>query len=374
MSRITVNPVLSRELRQRVRSRRASVVLTVYLSLLVGAVGLLVWGFEQAARNGGGMTQGLGQTLFGTLLFAILGLVCFIVPGVAAGAVAGERERLTLMPLQVTLLTPGQILRGKLLASLAFTTLLLVATLPLLAVAYVLGGVTVSQIAGGLFFVLATAAFLGVISIWASTVLRRVQAATVVAYGMVGVLVIGTMIAYGVQVLATARANEDRGQGWESLLFVAPNPFVVTADALGHDVDVAGASPFTPSQSLLQRRDERRRGAGISGDDVQREVRAGRALQVETTIDQTVTPPVPAQAPPTTIFDPQSSGKSGGSSSGRMVMEDDAGFDAGRDGGDFTDRGPIWAWTFGWWALLGAMAYLHAGRRLRLPSITGVRP
>jgi hypothetical protein len=85
-----------------------------------------------------------------------------------------------------------------------------------------------------------------------------------------------------------------------------------------------------------------------------------------------------AQAPPTTIFDPQSSGMSGGSSSGRMVMEDDAEaltrIDPGRDGGDFTDRGPIWAWTFGWWALLGGMAYLHAGRRLRLPSITGVRP
>jgi ABC-type transport system involved in multi-copper enzyme maturation permease subunit len=398
--RLTVNPVLSRELRQRVRSRRASVVLTVYLSLLVGAVGLMVWGIERSATSGSSLSQGAGQTVFGTLLFAILGLVCFIVPGVAAGAVAGERERLTLMPLQVTLLTPGQILRGKLLASLAFTTLLLVASLPLLAVAYVLGGVTVSQIAGGLFFVLATAAFLGVMSIWASTVLRRVQRATVVSYGIVGLLVVGTFIAYGVQFVATSHTNDQGNARWESLLLVAPNPFVVTADALGHDVDAVGASPFTPSQSLLQRRDERVRGG--DGFEIDEETSFGVAVAppppfggtgpVTTAFAQVMPEPTMSMMP-TTTFDPRiqpmqpppitappfggmvvdpSSGMVG--PPGGMVVEVDGDLRPGRDGGDFTDRGPIWAWTFGWWALLGGAAYLHAARKLRLPSTAGVRP
>lgn len=394
---LAVNPVLSRELRQRVRSRRASTVLTLYLSLLVAAVGLMVWGLEKSNAGDSTVSQGIGRTVFGSLLFLILGLVCFIVPGVAAGAVAGERERLTLVPLQVTLLTPGQVLRGKLLASLAFTTLLLVASLPLLAVAYVLGGVSVPQIAGGLFFVLASAAFLGVLSIWASTVMRRVQRATVVAYGIVGVLVLGTPIAYGVQVVATSSSNSSNR--WESLLVLAPNPFLVTADALGHSTE-GGGSPFTPSQAALRRRDERRDGLV---DDIQAEVTVAPSVNVAPPFNgpmATAAPmPVPAPVPvlpgpsgtgpfipppgfstPTTRFFDPSGGVITGprgfqpDGGGVVVGQDGSEFMSERRGADVTDRGPIWAWSLGWWVILGGAAYLHAAQKLRLPSAAGVRP
>jgi hypothetical protein len=282
----------------------------------------------------------------------------------------------------------------------------------------VLGGVTVPQIAGGLFLVLASAAFLGVISIWASTVLRRVQRATVVAYGMVGLLVVGTPIAYGVQFVVTTRPGEDSDSRRESLLLVAPNPFLVTADALGHDSDSAGASPFTPSQAALRRRDERRRGTGgfvarveerfaldageqmappAFGNAVPATVAPGPIPVPTTAIASGVPPgfggdvtssapilPTPPAAPfpqrGPVAFDP-STGMAVDPSTGRPV-DPSAGVDFGappevfpaRSGGDFTDRGPIWAWSFGWWALLGGAAYLHAARKLRLPSAAGVRP
>lgn len=391
-----VNPVLARELRQRVRSRRANVVLTGYLTLLSAAVGLLVWGLQQDRAEGTAVTQGTGQTLFGTLLFGILGLVCFIVPGVAAGAVAGERERLTLVPLQVTLLTPGQVLRGKLLASLAFTTLLLVATLPLLAVAYVLGGVSVPEIAGGLLLVLASAAFLGVISIWASTLLRRVQRATVVSYGLVGLLVLGTPIAYGIQVVATGqlapaevRDGSSGPRRWESLLLVAPNPFLVTADALGHSTDGEGPSPFTPAQAALRRRDDRRNGVPRIDDF------AGSGSFSSGPMPVPGPPPfgpdgaplptlAPMPSPPTNMFIDEPTASRGPilPGPGGFVIDGPGGrgfsssgpFPPGADRGDVTDWGPIWLWTFGWWALLGGAAYVHAARRLHLPSRAGVRP
>ncbi len=391
-----VNPVLARELRQRVRSRRANVVLTGYLTLLSAAVGLLVWGLQQDRAEGTAVTQGTGQTLFGTLLFGILGLVCFIVPGVAAGAVAGERERLTLVPLQVTLLTPGQVLRGKLLASLAFTTLLLVATLPLLAVAYVLGGVSVPEIAGGLLLVLASAAFLGVISIWASTLLRRVQRATVVSYGLVGLLVLGTPVAYGVQVVATgqlapaeARDGFSGSQRWESLLLVAPNPFLVTADALGHSTDGEGPSPFTPAQDALRRRDDRRNGVPRIDDFGRSGGFAGPPMMVPGPPpfgpDGAPLPTLaPMPSPPTTMFIDEPTVSRGPilPGPGGVVIDEFGGrgfsssgpFPPEVDRGDVTDWGPIWFWTFGWWGLLGGAAYVHAARRLRLPSRAGVRP
>lgn len=127
------------------------------------------------------LAASIGQPMFQWVLFFVLILVCFIVPGLTAGAVAGERERQTLVPLQVTLLSPSSILVGKMAASLAFTSLLLVATLPLFSVAYVVGGVSFSQVLRGMAMALAVALTLGCLSIACSALLRRVQGATVAA-------------------------------------------------------------------------------------------------------------------------------------------------------------------------------------------------
>ena len=87
----------------------------------------------------------VGRSIFEWLVFFMLLLVLFLVPGLTSGAIAGERERQTLVPLQVTLLRPWQIVVGKLGASFAFLALLVVATAPLLVVAYLIGGVTIAD-------------------------------------------------------------------------------------------------------------------------------------------------------------------------------------------------------------------------------------
>jgi len=63
-----------------------------------------------------------------------------VVPGLTSGAISGERERQTLDVLLVTPLSPGEIVVSKLLATSAFITLLVVATLPLYILAFSYGG------------------------------------------------------------------------------------------------------------------------------------------------------------------------------------------------------------------------------------------
>ncbi|HEV7861449.1 MAG TPA: ABC transporter permease, partial [Acidimicrobiia bacterium] len=84
-----LNPVLARELKERMRRRRSGMVLTVYLLLLAGALWLLYLGASTAGAGGPGALRlaSLGRAAFQTLLFAMLVLVCFIVPGLAAGGV-----------------------------------------------------------------------------------------------------------------------------------------------------------------------------------------------------------------------------------------------------------------------------------------------
>jgi ABC-2 type transport system permease protein len=255
-----VNPVLARELRQRMRGPRASVVITTYLLIL----SLIVWTLYQAATrtvdafNGPQVEEvaALGRSVFQTLLFCVLLLVCFIVPGQAAGAIAGERERQTLIPLQVTLLRSRSILVGKLLASLAFVILLIVATLPLVGVAFLLGGVELWEVLRSMAMTIVIAAVLACLSLFCSTITRRTQAATVLSYGIVLTLVLGTFMLFGAQNVFAR--GDDRAV--ENQFVLQVNPFMAMADVLDERADFLSGgssfSPFSPMQELLRRRSE----------------------------------------------------------------------------------------------------------------------
>ena len=248
-----LNPVLARELRQRMRGPRAAVIITLYLMVL-GAILQIMYSAFRGAGAGAEEVASFGESAFETLVFFVLLLVCFIVPGLTAGSVAGERERQTLVPLQVTLLSPRSILVGKMLASLAFVVLLVVATLPLVGVSFLLGGVEPVDVVKAAAMVLLVAVTLACLSLACSTLLRRTQGATVVAYGLVLAMTVGTLFVLGAQLLVA-----QEGPSGRNMLVLAPNPFVAVASVLdtGEDVeDSRGVSPFTPFQYLLDARDD----------------------------------------------------------------------------------------------------------------------
>lgn len=248
-----LNPVLARELKERMRRKRSGFVLTVYLVLLSGALWLLYLGASAAGTDGPGALRlaSLGRAAFQTVLFVMLLLVCFIVPGLAAGGVAGERERQTLVPLQVTLLRPRSILLGKLAASLAFVVFLVFAALPLIGVSFLLGGVEPGEVVKGVAMVLAVATTVAALALTCSTLMRRVQGATVLSYALVLFLLGGTFIAFGAQMLADREGPRGRAQ-----LILALNPMMATADVVGRTPEngTRVPSPFTPLQMLIGER------------------------------------------------------------------------------------------------------------------------
>ena len=247
-----VNPVLERELRQRLRGRAAWVSLTMYL-IVLGLILRLVFDVATRSESVFGASQvqaasGAGRSIYHWLLFVMLGLICFIVPGLTAGAIAGERERQTLVPLQITLLSPRAIVFGKLLASLAFVVLLVIAALPFLSVSFLLGGVAASEVMKGVGMVLVIALAIAALSLACSSAARRTQTATVTAYALVGMLVIGTLVIYGAQ-----RALDTSPDGSSRPTVLLLNPFAATAEVVrGRNAAFVNlSSPFTPFQEMI---------------------------------------------------------------------------------------------------------------------------
>jgi len=238
---VNVNPVLEREIRERMRGTRSAVVLTVYLVLLV-AIFFLVYAALTGSSSGSSSVAPtevarLGRSIFEYVLFFMLLLVVFLVPGFTSAAVAGERERQTLIPMQITLLRPHAIATGKIAASVAYLLLLMVATAPLLAVAYLIGGVGLDEAMRGLAAVLFTGIVLAAVTVACSALARRVQTATVLAYGITVLLIFGTATAYA----ALGAALEARNPFTPSrppaaILWL--NPFMLTGSVIGGETEV----------------------------------------------------------------------------------------------------------------------------------------
>ncbi len=142
------NPVLTRELRVLLRNARTFALLAIYVSVL-GAVVMSNFPGDRTVSFEGGRAE-MGRGLFVTFFMAQLVLVLVLVPGLATGALAQERERRTLEPLLLTPMTPLGIVWGKAAGVLALTGLLLLSTLPLSSLCFLLGGVSPRRIDFGL--------------------------------------------------------------------------------------------------------------------------------------------------------------------------------------------------------------------------------
>lgn len=266
------NPVLRRELVERWRGRRAFVVLTVYVTLLTAVYLLLYWlareYIEERIRWGGfgaGMSVGpmLGRFLFENLMAFVLLLVLFIAPGYAAAQVSGERERRTLSLLQITLVRPAGIVAGKLGASIAWLLLLVVAALPLGAVAFFLGGVTLTDLVRGLATVILIAVSVAAVGIGISSMTRRTTASVIITYAVVLAFVLGSLFAALVESFST-RIWESGGRPVSLLA----NPFYGLSDAVRANTFFGGEqlpSALTPFASALPNSFESRMGQEIGG-------------------------------------------------------------------------------------------------------------
>ena len=111
-----------------------------------------------------------------------------------AGSIAGERERQTLDMLLVTNTGSLRIVAGKLLESLGYVALLLVAALPTMCLTLITGGVTLADVLTGALFLLVTAFAALSVGVFASAVFRRTVTATVMAYLLVFLIGVVTLL------------------------------------------------------------------------------------------------------------------------------------------------------------------------------------
>ncbi len=182
------NPVMVRELRGRMRGARAFVVLTLYLALMGGFSLILYFIFGAVnAQNASSATGIIGRTLFTGVVGIQLLLIILIAPSFTAGAITGERERQTYDLVRTTLLSTPSFILGKLESSLAYILLLLLAAIPLQALAFLFGGIGQAELLLAFVILGVTALAFGAVGIYFSASQTRTLSASVRTYAVISI-------------------------------------------------------------------------------------------------------------------------------------------------------------------------------------------
>ncbi|HET7677090.1 MAG TPA: ABC transporter permease subunit [Candidatus Limnocylindrales bacterium] len=204
-----VNAVGIKELRGRMRDRRAFVVVTIYLALL----SLFSWGIYELQRSGDlsmfswlfggsssplqtGRSAAIGQAIFSGLVVLETMLVLVLAPAFTASAFSLEREKQTLDLLVATPLGTVAMVVGKLLSALAYVFLLIVASIPLASIVFTFGGVGPDDLVRAYLLLFALAMGMGAVGLFFSALVRRTQLATVITYVAVLCLTLGTLVVW----------------------------------------------------------------------------------------------------------------------------------------------------------------------------------
>lgn len=354
LTRQGVRTVAQLELRQRLRSTRWKVALVVWF-VVVGAVTALAVGAFTVDDAVGG--PGEGAVIFGVVISFVLFLGLLVAPALSSAAVNGDRNAGTLATLQATLLTPAEIVVGKLLAAWAAALAFLAASVPFIVWAIAAGGLNPLMLLATLVVLALELGVVCAIGLGFSALVTKTSGSGVLTYLVAGALSVGTLLAFGLTVPAITSDDQVRvwdvaaDHDWDSgepptcewqtqevsqvhtertWWLLAANPFVVVADVQPVGWRESGDAAFGPTDPLAAIQETVRAARTGPGDEVDwcRGVWGELDTDGDGVADDAVSPvevPEPSTA-------------------------------------------PVWPWGLGLHLLLGLGAVVLAVRRLRIPA------
>jgi ABC-type transport system involved in multi-copper enzyme maturation permease subunit len=231
-----VGAIVVKELRGRMRGRRAFIMITLHVLVLALFAAMVQRLAEQSAVSssffGGQATfasASVGRGVFIGLMMVQTLMVAVLAPAATSGAISGEREHQTIDLLAVTPISSLAIVVGKLVSALAWLFVLILASVPVTALVFVFGGVAPDDVLRGYIVLVATAIGLGSVGLFFSAVTRRTGASTILTYAATLFIVVGSLFTW-IFLAQTAEPDRTglRPRPPEAILYL--NPFIAQAD------------------------------------------------------------------------------------------------------------------------------------------------
>ena len=226
--KIRLNPIVKKDLQVTVRSMRMSWGLFGYEAALTVAFLLAL-----LAIQGSGYLR--SSNIYSSLvyLFPVVAVVqaCVValyVPIITASSISGEKERQTFDIMLTTCMSPFSIVFGKVISAVLRILFYVAASLPIMALSFVVGGLSWSNLFFYLLALILFSVFAGSVGIMASSFCRKSVGAVLLSFGIYFVIFFITFLPliYG---LIMGRNNMG-----EALLPLLVNPIVFFEECFTH--------------------------------------------------------------------------------------------------------------------------------------------
>lgn len=219
--KIRLNPIVKKDLQVTVRSMRMSWGLFAYEAVLAVAFLLALLVIQSASSY---MSSGNIYTylvyLFPVVAVAQVGIVAMYMPIITASSISGEKERQTFDLMLTTCMSPFSIVFGKVSSAVLRILFFVAASMPIMALSFVVGGLSWSNLFYYLLALILFSVFAGSIGILASSLCRKSVAAVLLSFVIYFVIFFMTFLPLLFYALMT------NGEYGETMLFLLINPMV----------------------------------------------------------------------------------------------------------------------------------------------------
>ncbi len=182
LKRRMLDPILKKELKLGARSIKLPLSVMFY-DIVLSIIAVLAI-FVASFSNGliGGVDFSVFLSIYQIIGWTQMGIVLLIIPILSAGTISSEREKQTLEIMLTTPKKPISIVWGKLLASLSQYMIFILSSIPIMAIAFVLGGLNWFALIGYIFMMIVLAVFVGSIGVFCSSAFKKTIVSIVMTF------------------------------------------------------------------------------------------------------------------------------------------------------------------------------------------------
>jgi hypothetical protein len=207
-------PLLAKELIEQAARKRTYIVRVLYAALLFFAAYLFFYETLRINAAASLAVLGRGREMFTTLVGLQFAGIYFFMPAMTCGVLTQEKERASLQLLFLTRLGPWTILFEKLFSRLVPMFGFLLLSLPLLAFAYSLGGISIEYLFTGVWMLVLAVIQMGTLSLACSAYFRTTSGAFIWSYLGTAIMFFGPGLLWLFLYLLTGISTIDLVQRW----------------------------------------------------------------------------------------------------------------------------------------------------------------
>lgn len=227
-----LNPIVKKDVKVQSRSMKICWGVFAYELILAFVFFFAVIIIKQESAYATDNIYSQMVLLYPVLAVAQLVILGVIVPVRTAASISGEKERQTFDIMMTTSMTPFSIILGKVATAIIQSMLFVVASMPIMALPFIIGGMSWSYLLWFLCIAFLVSFFAASIGILCSSICRKSIGAVIMSYVFYLIFFFGTALPYVVYQVAAISANymSNGSKGEDLALFWLVNPAVYLAE------------------------------------------------------------------------------------------------------------------------------------------------